>query len=233
MQDYYDKKIIISGQYIELYFYHQPIYDAIEKNFQEKEKKSNVREFREDNLVRTRTSVIRLINSNPDMDKFLTLTYSYKMHDLDKSNLQFKNFILRLRRKYNQFKYFAVPEFQLKTTNNVHYHMLSNLPYISTYSIQNTFWREGICFVEKVNNVSNLGLYMSKYLNKDFHNERYYQKKKYLASGNLTKPTVLKGQEVENYLLFFDKLINISFKTTFESSYVGTIDYYSGYLSTF
>lgn len=231
MEGYYDKKLIISGKYIEFYKYHTPIYRIDVYKPDNDKKIYPYRELRLDNLTRTKTNVIRLINSNPDMDKFLTLTYSHKMQDLSESNILFKNFILRLRRKFNKFKYFTVPEFQLKNTQNVHYHMLSNLPYIPTWDIQNLYWREGICYVEKTESITNLGLYMSKYLNKDFENDRYCNKRKFLTSGNLDKPRILKGDEVVTWLDFFKGAIEITFKTQFDSAFAGVIDYYSGYLN--
>lgn len=85
-------------------------------------------------LARNRRTVRQLVNSNPDCNKFLTLTFADNLTDIDKANYQFKKFIERLKYRYSsiELKYIAVIEFQKRGA--VHYHLLNNLPYIDVTS---------------------------------------------------------------------------------------------------
>ena len=100
----YQKKYIFSGHVIEQFTYENDQF----RGFGPKNKKGKNRSGlssdinRSNVLIRNRKNIIRLVNSNPDMNKFLTLTYDDNVEDLDKSNLDLKNFIKRVN--YSIFK---------------------------------------------------------------------------------------------------------------------------------
>jgi hypothetical protein len=95
--------------------------DIFEKIKQQKQKQ----EF---SVHRTRTEIRRLINSNPQLNKFMTLTFAENITDLKQANYEFNKFVLRLSYKYPKFEYLAVPEFQQRGA--VHYHVICNLPFV-------------------------------------------------------------------------------------------------------
>ncbi|WP_218103644.1 rolling circle replication-associated protein, partial [Rhodococcus erythropolis] len=62
---------------------------------------------------RARREVINLVNANfNNHSKFITLTYEENMQDVEEARKHFKEFIQRMRRKYGNFRYIVVIEFQ-------------------------------------------------------------------------------------------------------------------------
>ncbi|MFA7702861.1 MAG: hypothetical protein WCX80_05405, partial [Patescibacteria group bacterium] len=127
----YRQKLIESGDYVEIYDYE----NFIKINQKRKRRRNKIKRpkfigpptYLEElcretkngfSLRRTRSNIIRLVNSNPDLKVFITLTFdSHKFGDkpftdFKECNLIFSNFIKRLKRKYPSLKYLAVPEFQ-------------------------------------------------------------------------------------------------------------------------
>ncbi|MGM9458151.1 rolling circle replication-associated protein, partial [Lacticaseibacillus rhamnosus] len=73
--------------------------------------------------------VRRLVLANFDAgSKFVTFTFAENVKDIDQANREWKKFVQRLRRRYGDFKYLSVIEFQKRGA--VHYHMISDLPYV-------------------------------------------------------------------------------------------------------
>ncbi len=183
-------KLIISGNFLEYYAYESPPF----RNFEQR-KKSNKSKVPvidktkrlEYSLRRARTEVRRLINSNPDLIKFITLTFKENIINLDIANRDFKIFIQRLRRYYQNFnfKYIAVVEFQKRGA--VHYHMISNIEYIDSKKLAE-IWSSGFIKINKINHISNIGAYVCKYLHKDFSDSRLAGRKTFFASKNIAKP---------------------------------------------
>ena len=121
----YRQKLIKSGDLLEIYSYEQ----AIRINHKRKKRRKTKKEKPEENeldkkirsdfsLRRTRANIVRLVNSNPELKVFITLTFDDKKSDdgsftdISKCNLIFSNFIKRLKRYYPELLYLAVPEFQ-------------------------------------------------------------------------------------------------------------------------
>lgn len=92
------------------------------------------------------------------------------MTDLRRANGEFAKFVKRLKR-YVGFspQYVAVPEFQKRGA--VHYHLLLNCPYIPADELAR-LWGQGFVKVNAIDNVDNLGAYVTKYMTKDNVDER-------------------------------------------------------------
>jgi len=138
-------------------------------------------------LRRTRARITRLINANPDLKVFATLTFAENISDLIAANIIFKKFILRLKYRYTNLKYLAVPEFQKRGA--VHYHVLMN------YEISNNelakIWAQGFVKINRIKHVDNLGMYVSKYIGKSLFDPRYFGTRKVLSSKNLEQPDII------------------------------------------
>lgn len=132
------------------------------------------------NLNNSRNKINRLIASNPDLDKFITLTYaeSVKMED-SKKHLAY--FFTKLRRKQEGLKYLWVLEFQ--GNGNIHYHILTNLD-IKIDAVKHRkserhkeverefsseFWKHGFVDIRdlKVEGNTNVAKYLTAYITKD------------------------------------------------------------------
>ena len=99
----YQTKYIVSGDIIERFTYEKNQFVGFEpRNKSGKNKGVNSQENRNKSLYRARSIVSRTINSNPCLDKFLTLTFEENVTDLDYANNEFKNWVKRVN--YQVFK---------------------------------------------------------------------------------------------------------------------------------
>lgn len=197
----YQKKYLISGNIVEEFLYEKNQC----KGFEARNKKGKNHDgvFQNENravsLSRSRKAVIRTINANPDLNKFLTLTFEENITDLDYSNKAFKDFIKRVnyqvfKTKKSMLKYVAVIEFQKRGA--VHYHMLCNLPYVDVNELSQ-IWGHGFIRLNRIkgdtdrfggSECDNVGAYVCKYMTKDNNDERLKNRNSYLMSRNLEKP---------------------------------------------
>ena len=195
-------------------------------------------------ICRTRTAIRRLVNANPHLNQFLTLTFADSMPDLKTANRHFDRFIKRIMRAYPNFEYIAVNEFQsdfyFRTGErkpeggSVHYHLLCNLGPKDTskdklfmwerkFAIK--YWQNGFVKIKLVEQVTNMGAYFCKYLSKDMFDKRMFRKKKFFCSRTLQRPIELTGEKA---ILFFNKFVKSQqpiFEKTFKSEYTGEVDY--------
>lgn len=240
---HYYKKIIISGNFVELYEYEKTIKrnftlnkkkkaleieenQLIEDVLSEDKKEAKRLHKRVDSINRTRTSIRRLINSNPDLTKFYTLTFKENIQDVEIANKHFNKFIMRMAYRYQHFKYISIIEFQNRGA--VHYHFLCNLPFIKSKEVADV-WGHGFIKIRRIKNVSNLGAYVCKYLQKDMEEERLFNKKKFFCSKNINKPIeAYDYKAVEELILYYD-LDNRKpdYETEFECEYIGKCKYKS------
>jgi len=244
---YYHQKLVISGRYFELYKYEK----SLKRDFIRKKKKKveapheqmiiddlikteaeiienayKQKEKRKDSIYRTRTQIRRLINSNPNLTKFITLTFSENMTNITKANKQFNKFTMRLNYRHENFKYVAIIEFQKRGA--VHYHFLCDLPYIKTAELSE-IWKHGFVKINRIKHVDNIGAYVCKYLQKDMNDKRMFNRKKYFCSKNIEKPTtVVDDRIIEKIFLEFG-LDNLKpdFENTFFNKFVGNVSYNS------
>lgn len=182
------------------------------------------------NIMRTRNTVRRLILSNFDTTaKFWTFTFDDKKvpleisRDIESSNRLWKAFIQRMRRRYPNFKYLAVLEFQKRGA--VHYHCLCDLPYVKQRVIQQ-IWGNGYVSVNRIKHVDNLGAYVVKYMTKDLTDDRFFGSKTYQCSKGLERPVEYRGKDADRLIeaLQLGQKKEV-FTNHYESEYLGQIVY--------
>jgi len=235
---HYSRRLVISGKYFELYAYEKGLkrdftrtkkkiceHEQMQIDYQVEEKKVGTElSKRKDSIARTRTQIRRIINSNMDFTKFTTLTFKNHEKSVPVANKHFNKFIMRLNYKYGNFKYISVIEFQ--PCEAVHYHFLSNLPYIEKKELAE-IWKNGYVKINKIKHVDNLGAYVCKYLQKDMTEKRLFNKKKFFCSKNIEKPIeIYDDREIENTLEYY----NLSdakpeFENKFSNEFIGNVEY--------
>jgi len=244
------KKVIISGDIIEVYEYEKMPYQLTGKynnndqseidwiNEYEKELDKRYDDLSdeikhilsvvdgrmESSITRTRNMIRRLILANFDNgSKFVTLTFRDNVTELAEANKYFDKFIKRLRRKYKGFKYIAVVEFQKRGA--VHYHMLSDLPYIKSSDLE-SIWGNGFIKVNRITHVDNVGAYVIKYMTKDMSDIRLFNSKAYNCSKGLVKPITVRGEIADElYSMYCAGKIKEVFTNSYTSEYLGQIVY--------
>jgi len=272
MTEAYNFKIIKSGKEIEVYDYQDK---EILRGYKRKERKKkkekeikgqlNINQYKKElkkieeweinykektkfSIQRTRSNIRRLTNSNPQLDKFLTLTFSESTTELIKANKLFHLAMKRIIHTKPEFEYISVVEFQKdidyhgkkkEKGGSVHYHLLCNIETIIKRDrfewerwFQNRYWKYGFVKIKDVNKVDNMGAYFCKYLSKDMFDKRMFGKKKFFCSRNLNKPVELIGMKA---IIFFNKFIKelpIKFEKDFESEWAGKIKYTAYTLKT-
>ncbi len=230
----YDTKVVVSGKHSETYHYNKPVLRDYDKPPQKGGKDNKIKElniFEQEaikkkqiqySINRTKTSIRRLVNSNPHLNKFMTLTFADNITDLTQANYLFNQFIKRISYRYGEFEYLAVPEFQKRGA--VHYHLLCNLPYIEMDALE-YIWGHGMVNIRKTNEVNNLGAYMSKYLGKELFSGRIFGKKKFFRSQTLSEPVELVGHWAHMFINKYLSTLTPIFEKTFESEFVGEVEY--------
>lgn len=208
----YKRKIIVSGDIVEIYEYDKPIlegYKDTKKNSRGRQVVANDENKelnREKVLQRARRDLRRIINSNIDMygvpAKFVTLTFADNITDLKQANKEFTKFIKRLKRYFDiDVKYASVPEVQQERFNRYgvkvwHYHVIFfNLPYIQSNKLQE-IWKNGFVKINRIDRVDNVGAYVCKYMTKD--NKDLVGQKCYFTSRGLKKPVEIKESDRES-----------------------------------
>lgn len=229
----FDGKIVKSGDILEIYKYEKGVFTGSTgsrgRNGQGKDKERN----RELVISRARREIRRIINANVnawgEKPKFLTLTFAENVQDLETANYEFGKFLKRLnyacyKTKKHSFKYTCVVEFQERGA--IHYHVIFyNLPYIES-SLLAYFWRQGFIKINAIDDVTNVGAYVCKYLTKANDDDRLRGKKCYFNSRGLVKPVefYLDYDDLERYK---EKLPQeaLVYEAEFKNEYVGTIKY--------
>ena len=186
-----NRRVIVSGRIIEFYEYEKPIFKGEEKRrvgragapfSSEETKHDNRRKV----ASRARATVRRIINANPQLNKFFTLTFAENVTDLYFARYEFDKFTKRLKTLYKGFQYVVVVEFQKRGA--VHFHLLCNLPYTPADKLQ-ALWGHGFVKINRIDKVDNVGAYVTKYMTKDGMDERLTGRKCYSMSKGLKKPT--------------------------------------------
>ena len=240
----YDLKVVVSGKQVELYKYKKNVWREYETNKDEvlEKKPKQLDIFEQEKLKqqriqfsinRTKTEIRRLVNSNPQLNKFMTLTFANSTTDLKEANYIFNQFIKRIAYRYPDFEYLAVPEFQKDEDyhgrkkehgGSVHYHLLCNLPYVEMDALE-WLWGQGMVNIRQIGKVNNLGAYMSKYLGKELFSGRMFGKKKFFRSQNLKGAIEILGWYAQKFIEKFLSLLTPVFEKTFKSDWVGEVDY--------
>lgn len=228
-------KLIKCGHVLEVYRYEKSptgIANEIEKQEVEKGKewiyetgKESPEEYNKKNANVRRNKLRRMILANfSENSKFITLTFKSNITDLDFANTEFKKFIQRLRSKWKDFRYIAVIEFQKRGA--VHYHMISDLPYIQKGLLQALWYNckisksknskfycvgsvpdghhTGFLRINNILHVDNVGAYIVKYMTKESDNPILAGRKTYLYSQNLLRESSIRGEDVLDILESYD-----------------------------
>jgi len=218
-------KVIVTGGVVEVYEY-----EKLPELPREKREGRNEKEFlekygdyeydntltdRQNNMHKARNNFRRLITANFNANsRFITLTFKDNLKDVKSANNEFKKFIQRLRYKYGKdFKYANVIQFQKRGA--VHYHMMSDLPYIPQKELEK-IWRHGFVGINKITHVDNVGAYMIRYMDKDMTDTRLMGEKSYMTSRNLERPVEYVGDEAQ---MIIKALELENKKTVYNSSY--------------
>lgn len=199
-------KVIVSGNMVEVYEYEKGVFKGRSSfggrhnGADEEAKEKN----REDALRRARQEIRRIVNANvgaygPEFTaKFLTMTFADNVTDLDYANQEFKKFIKRLNyyvfgTKEAKLRYTVIVEFQKRGA--IHYHVvLYNIPFIPVKEI-GKIWGHGNVWINKIDDVDNVGAYVCKYLTKASNDDRLRGRKSYFNSRGLFKPVVIEDKE--------------------------------------
>lgn len=126
---------------------------------------------RADNKAQVSQSLKRLrdyINTNvTDVDKckWITLTYKENMTDTKKLYIDFKNFIKRFKYKYGSIEYIVACEPQSRGAWHLHCIIIFSAvaPFIPN-SVVEELWQHGFTKTTKLDNVDNVGAYLTAYL---------------------------------------------------------------------
>lgn len=196
--------------------------------------------IRERSAWRSRRELQRLIEANVGVWKnekgrvyllyFLSLTFASDMYKIKEANNEYRKFIQKInyeilnKKKGSYLKYVCVPEFQKDIDHKgnvkphggaVHYHVvIFNLPFMkNVYDRIKKIWGNGFFNLKKINNVKNVGFYVTKYMTKDIVNIKMKQQKKYFASRGLKRPkTYRKADDVDSILGLIPKSTQVSSK---------------------
>lgn len=234
------KKIIKSGNILEIFEYGKsywvgwPKFRRIHPRTPKSRLDSEQDKIRADNVKRARQKITRLINCNPELKAFITLTFNKEVLDLKTSNICFDRFIKRMNYLIKDFKYLAIPEFQ-PISKRVHYHLISNYPLPKFKNTEErhayeqwfakTYWKNGYVNVNSVKNIKYVGIYISKYLGKELFDPRYFKKRKFIYSRTLRQPEIInRPEEVSNFLDYFNPdLLELVKEREFQSDRLGLI----------
>lgn len=235
----YNKKIIQTSTYIEIYEYSKVILTQ-DKTFKLRKERKKRRTFdeltsdeQENRLQRiaksrknSRWKVMRLVDTNfDDKTSFLTLTTKENIQDRVQFNLLFDRFIKRLNYKVfhskkRLIKYLAVLEKQQRGAWHVHI-MLFDFPFIP-YAELLKLWGLGGVWINKIDVQSKeqRGRYVSKYFEKGIGQEllESYGKKAFYASRNLKKPNVVKCVSFDD----LEDIIDVE-DVLYETEYTGKV----------
>ena len=237
MIEKYLQKLVITGKIVTYYKYKKwQFYNFTRKK--DRQISINERNFRSKySNVRASRMIRGLVNSNPQLNKFLTLTFADNVKDLSVANYEFKKGCQRIRDKFGKWSYVAIVEFQERGA--VHYHLVCDLDYIPKKFLEKV-WNNGFIQINRIRvqkevggyfvknlcnyNVHNLGAVSSSHGTKDNYqveSERLAGRKKFFSSRGLNRPIELrKKSEVKD---FVDKFL-FKKQPFFEKIFVSDFD---------
>lgn len=225
---------------------HQEDKEKENKEILEKEKESE-ESIRARSSKRAAKKLIRIINANANQygknltSKFLTLTFAEDVKDLEVANKEFKAFIRRLnysiyKERINRLKYTAV--WELTEKERIHYHVIFyNMPFIKIDKIVK-IWKNGIAYINAIDKVDNIGLYIAKYMSKPderYLQEKFKDKKRYFSSTGLKEVTEITDPDLvmKAIIEIFAKKENPKYEYEFDSENLGLITYKSYIIEDF
>jgi hypothetical protein len=197
------------------------------------------------NGTKKRNKIINLINSNPQLDTFVTLTFKENIQDFDYAYKCFKKFNRKMNETMNKtgnkFEFVSVIEFQKRGA--IHFHVLCNLK--TNFNIQkykksikqmdfenqlhDFAWQYGWITVQPIKNVNgkdnnNIGAYMVKYMTKECDNDLTVNEKMTSSSKGLRKPIEIKIWD-RNSKNEYDTLGTPNFQSNYYSDFTGNVQF--------
>lgn len=236
MRKFYNKKIVWSGNIVEVYEYDNSLVCGEVRNengragmtVSDSSDSDRSKLYRYQVLTKARRDVRRLINANVDKwgekPKFVTLTFAENVQDIKQANYEFKKFRQRLEYGLElKLKYVCVIEFQKRGA--IHYHVVFfNLPYVE-FNYLSDIWRNGFIKINAIEQVDNVGAYVTKYMTKENDDERLRGEKSYFTSRGLFKP-IEKHLNEKEIAKVKDKLSHKKvYENQFKNEYTGNILY--------
>jgi len=231
---FYQQKVIKSGRFVEIYEYEEPQV-ILEGNADKQEKSAMDIGFVNIDVLRDRQNEVskrakknfrRLIEANAGLhkttDKFLTLTFAENVTDRTFAVKEFSKFIYKLRRKYGEFEYIAVTEYQERGA--IHFHcVLFNFPYIPVEELPQLqkVWGLGYIDLKAIKDTFRLTNYLSKYFTKTFEENKNPKEKRFFRSLGLRVPEEAKTMSVTD----IDALGLSVFESVYHLQYVGNVRY--------
>lgn len=205
ISEYVTTRMVRAGNIVEIYEYEHGYAKGYSLNEDEKSNRGRKMGVKskdyEDNrakvLNRAKVRLRRLINANAGAygreftSKFVTLTFGENVTNIDVAHYEFKKFVQRLNyvmfgTKQMNLRYSTVVEFQQRGA--VHYHVIFyNLPYLKADRLAE-IWGNGFVKINKIDEVDNVGAYITKYMSKDSDDSRLQGRKCYFNSRGLFQP---------------------------------------------
>lgn len=237
-------KVVVSGNVIEIYEYSEGYRKGYTLTEGEKSNRGRIKGAKSENyevnraivLNRAKIALRRKINANVGQygseftSKFVTLTFREHITDLTMANYEFKKFILRLnyemfgakKARYN-VRYTVIPEFTKK--GRVHYHAIFyNLPYIKA-DLLAEIWGNGFIKVNKIDNVDNVGAYMTKYMTKEADNVMLAGRKSHFSSRGLFKSEEITEKEAVEIIKESMPASKLKYSCEYDNEWLGTVHY--------
>lgn len=254
---YFNLKAIECGNRIELYKYsiaQEKGFEGYNKTGRKGKGMARVEKNRKETLNRARNNIIRLVNCNPDLTTFISLTYKENMQNLRLSKTHLNILFKQLQQDFDNFKYLYVLEFQQRGA--IHYHMLCNFQvHVETaksrdfkpelqkqleLQFHEMYWPHGWVDIRdlKQEGNTNVGLYVSVYLVEDLYKLDLEGSRCYGYSRNLDRPvekvymTDLKPVEVINNYTDYNLKYASNYNMQFEKEgriFRGNVNYFDMY----
>ena len=223
----FNKRIVCSGNILEIYEYEKPVAKGfVAKKPGRGNSLYTSDEDKADNRAkiaqRAKTTVRRYANANPQLTKFLTLTFAENITDLEYARYEFDKFVKRAKTRFPHFQYIEVVEFQKRGA--IHFHVLCNLPYVNVNEFASV-WKNGFVKINRIDNVDNVGAYITKYMTKDNVDARLIGKKCYTMSKGLNEPREYTNEaDIEQVLEELENVKRIHI-FEFQTEHFGVVQY--------
>lgn len=236
---YFDGKVIVSGDIVEVFEYSKGVFKGINGNKNGRRGNGDISEEdkarnREISLNRARKEFMRTVNANIGQygdirPKFISFTFAENVRDLKEANKIWGKFIKRLNyrvygKKCSELQYGVVPQFQKRGA--VHYHAIFfNLPYIDNEELAE-IWGQGFIKVNAIDDVNNVGAYVCRYMSSSFDDERLVGQKCYFFSRGVMRPReiYLDSEDLERVKKSLPAGARV-FEGEFNNDFVGAVRY--------
>ncbi len=98
--------------------------------------------------------------------RWLTLTYAENMTDTKKLQKDFEHFVSACRKKYGKLEYITFAEPQGRGAWHTHSILIfdKKAPYMANDDVYNLWAKKGFVSIKKLDNVDNVGVYLTAYL---------------------------------------------------------------------